>query len=414
MGLLPKKKAARSLGHYDGGTNTAWYSAQKLTDTERHKFRQIALAAQEAKTLGMAGEGPAPLHSVNTPTLKPESLMPRRKRMGLRALSLFSGGGGLDLGFDLAGMTHVASYEIMTDAGKTLKNNRPRWNVHHSEEGNVRSVRWKPLAGKIDVIHGGPPCQPFSMAGRQRGEQDSRNLFPEFIRAVREIRPRAFLAENVASLGQAKFADFVRDIILSPVAHHYHVESFTLNASAFGVPQTRTRLFFVGIRRNTAKREFRRPDATHDDANVKNPPSGNGDQQELFDTKGTDLEPCIGARKALGLPDIGYDGLAPTIRSGLTGPRHTTSILSSVSALAKWNHLQIWPNGVAPNRQKASVFPAKNGHFRLSVQDCALLQGFPEDWVFHGAVYMVIGQIGNSVAPPVAYALAQAIGTVLK
>jgi len=76
--------------------------------------------------------------------------------------------------------------------------------------------------------------------------------------------------------------------------------------------------------------------------------------------------------------------------------------------------LQIWPNGVQSTRQKASAFPAKDDHFRLSVQDCGLLQGFPEEWRFAGAVYEVLGQIGNSVAPPVAYAVAKAVADALR
>ncbi len=118
-------------------------------------------------------------------------------------------------------------------------------------------------------------------------------------------------------------------------------------------------------------------------------------------------------RTALGLPDIGIDGLAPTVRSTLTGPRHTTSILSSVSAQRAWAELQIWPNGVAKSRSLAARFPPENGHFRLAVADVALLQGFPSWWQFHGAAYMALGQIGNSVAPPVGYRVGLAVADAL-
>ena len=76
--------------------------------------------------------------------------------------------------------------------------------------------------------------------------------------------------------------------------------------------------------------------------------------------------------------------------------------------------MQIWPNGVQASREKASAFPAKNNHFRLSVQDVGLIQGFPESWKFAGAVYQVLGQIGNSVSPPVAYHLAVGVASALK
>lgn len=103
----------------------------------------------------------------------------------------------------------------------------------------------------------------------------------------------------------------------------------------------------------------------------------------------------------------------PTLRSSLTGPRHTTSVLSRVSAQKIWQKLQIWPNGVASNREQARLFVPDNGHFRLSVPDCAILQGFPESWSFHGAVYKALGQIGNAVPPPMAYRVAVSIAQVL-
>ncbi len=122
-----------------------------------------------------------------------------------------------------------------------------------------------------------------------------------------------------------------------------------------------------------------------------------------------DKHPTLGAGEALGLPDIAYDALAPTMRSTLTGPRHTTSILSSASAQKAWARLNIWPNGVGATREAARAFVPENGHFRLAVADCAVLQGFPHDWSFDGPVYMALGQIGNSVAPPVAYHVAKSV-----
>jgi DNA (cytosine-5)-methyltransferase 1 len=121
----------------------------------------------------------------------------------------------------------------------------------------------------------------------------------------------------------------------------------------------------------------------------------------------------MGVREALGLRENGFDTLAPTIRSSLTGPRHTTSILSSVSALRTWNRLGIWPNGVASDRASARAYVVENGDFRLSTADVALIQGFPEDWPFVGAAYMVLGQVGNAVPPPLGYAVAAAVARAL-
>lgn len=323
--------------------------------------------------------------------------MPEVGAHGLSGLSLFSGGGGLDLGFDRAGFGHVASYDTLAPAGGTLSANRPNWEVHAGEEGDVRAVDWRSHRGAADIIHGGPPCQPFSTAGRQRGARDGRNLLPEFVRSVLAVRPQAFAAENVAALSGPKFQGYLKRAFYRPLSTDYHIKTFLMSAQDYGVPQVRRRVVFVGFRRKRDFQRFKPPEPTH-----RAPGEGPGGKQMT-----------LGVRAALGLPEIGFDALAPTIRSTLTGPRHTTSILSSASAQRAWANLEIWPNGVAADRAAASGFPAKNGHFRLSVPDCALLQGFPEEWHFHGATYMALGQIGNSVAPPVAYSIALAIAKAL-
>jgi len=403
------KENNNRLGHYGMGIDAPWYEGQDLSDSQREVFRKRSRESAKAKMKAINGEGPTPIHPINAPKLKPENLMPQKKGMALKALSLFSGGGGLDLGFDLAGFKHIASYEILPDACETLKLNRPSWEVLSGDNGDVKKVNWNAYKGKIDVIHGGPPCQPFSIAGRQLGWEDDRNLIPELVRAIHEIQPRAFVMENVPSLGQKRFKPFVDEFIYKPLNKGYDLIPFLLEASSFGIPQKRKRLFIVGTSKKNIKQSYVQPTPTHSAGHFKK----SSLNQLSFDVE-FELKRCMGVREALGLPDIGYDGLAPTLRSGLTGPRHTTSILSSASALKEWNKLQIWPNGVAPSREDASVFVSKNGHFRLSVTDCGVICGFPESWAFHGAVYMVIGQIGNAVAPPVAYHLARSIVKVLE
>ena len=399
-----RKQGTNQLGHYGLGTDAPWYQPQTLSKEKRLAFSEMSKRSARAKRKALDGSADAEQHEINIPKLNPEALMPQLPDSGLRALSLFSGGGGLDLGFDRAGFRHIESYEVVTDAANTLLANRPRWNVKSGHDGDVTRVDWNRLRGEVDVIHAGPPCQPFSSAGRQMGDADDRNLFPEFIRAVREIKPAVFVAENVRALLNVKFRQFVQEQIVQPLSREYSVSVFDLNAASFGVPQVRTRVFFVGFRRGL-KSQYSPPSPTH------YCPYVNGDELPPLARamQAHSLLRCSGAREALGLPETGFDALAPTIRSGLTGPRHTTSILSSVSALKLWNRLAIWPNGVAPSRELAQKFVAENGHFRLSVPDCALLQGFPESWNFRGAVYKSIGQIGNSVAPPMAYQVALSI-----
>lgn len=323
--------------------------------------------------------------------------MPERERNGLTALSLFCGGGGLDLGFERAGFDHVASFDVLDVCGATLSRNRPQWKVFSGAMGDVAEVDWSDYASVVDVLHGGPPCQPFSVAGKQSGAADGRDMWPAFTRAVLDIKPQAFVAENVPGMLGRRFSAYVREAIYSPLSDDYQIMAFRLGATSFGVPQDRQRVFFVGFRSRRFARRHVAPLGEH------------GTQKDLFS------QSCqiLGARAALGLPNIGFDNCAPTLRSGFTGPRKTTSVLNSKASQKVWSELKIWPNGVQKSREDALQFPPENGHFRLSVQDCALLQGFPDNWHFEGAVYQVLGQIGNSVCPPVAYAVANSVADAL-
>ncbi|MCL3863004.1 DNA (cytosine-5-)-methyltransferase [Actinotalea sp. K2] len=375
------------------------HQPRDLTAQQREAFRRTATLSRLAKTAALAGEGPEPIHDVNVPKLSAHDLMPERSPNGLRALSLFSGGGGLDLGFARAGMAHVASFELMQDAANTLQKAHPDWQVFGGPEGDVGRVNWKAWRDQVEVLHGGPPCQPFSVAGRQRGQLDPRDGWPAYVRAVRAVRPLAFVAENVPALASKKFADYVEQTITGPLGRDYTIVRLLLRAEEFGVPQTRRRVVWVGFRRRRDAARYEPPAPTHAWVPDGEPPVG--------------LPRTLGVREALGLPDIGFDALSPTIRSTLTGPRHTTSILNSTAAQRVFAQLQIWPNGVAPTRERARAFVAANGHFRLSVPDVALLQGFPDDWPFQGATYMQLGQIGNAVPPPMAYAVASSVAAAL-
>jgi DNA (cytosine-5)-methyltransferase 1 len=365
-----------------------------LTEAERELWRRRSAASRDAKRAALSGEL-APLHELNVPKLDPYELMPQSEIRDGSALSLFSGGGGLDLGFSRAGFTHVASYELLADAAESLRLGLNEGQVFGGAAGDVTEVDWRQWKG-VEVVHGGPPCQPFSIAGRQLGRQDKRDMWPAFVDCVAKTKPRAFIAENVPALASKKFASYVREHILEPLSRHFRVHQILLKAEDFGVPQSRRRVMFIGFRRERDAARFVTPAPSH-----------------YWDEPVDGRQRTFGAREALGLPDIGFDALSPTIRSTLTGPRHTTSILNSTAAQRTFASLGIWPNGVAPTREAARAFPAKNGHFRLSVGDVALLQGFPEDWPFVGATYMKLGQIGNAVPPPMGYAVASSVAAAL-
>lgn len=363
-----------------------------ITEEKRGWYRSVAERSRRRKLAALAGELPCGDRAVNEPAFDPRELMPQQQQNGLRALSLFSGGGGLDLGFDRAGYEHVASFDTLEICAATLKRSRPDWKVFGGTSGDVCKVDWSTYRGLVDVLHGGPPCQPFSIAGRRRGGTDERDMWPAFISAVLAVKPAAFIAENVPGLVDARFDHYVKENILRPLEAEYEVFRFKLQAADFGVPQSRNRVIFVGFESRACAASFSVPGPTH----------VLGD--DLFS-----MDRTHGARSALGLASIGFDCFAPTLRSGFTGPRKTTSVLNSRASQAVWERLQIWPNGVQKTREGAARFPPENGHFRLSVDDCALLQGFPEDWRFEGAVYQALGQIGNSVSPSVGYAIATAV-----
>ncbi len=371
-----------------------------LTDEQRDRYRATSVRSQLRKQAYLRNHSEdAPVGGIKLgQRLDPEDLMPQLDQNGLTSLSLFSGGGGLDIGFERAGFAHRASVEILDVCGETLRANRPSWEVHSGNlDGDVRSVAFSKFRG-VDVVHGGPPCQPFSIAGKQAGAADPRNMWPDFIRCVLQTKPRAFVAENVPGLLDRKFESFVQQNIIDPLAGGYTVFRFKLSAHDFGVPQARKRVFFVGFRSKKDAARWIEPAPTH------------GDVATLFGP----LLPRNTARCALGLPASDFDVVAPTLRSGFTGPRNTTGVLNSRAALKIWNGMGIWPNGVQSTASKAAAYPPENGHFRMSVADCALLQGFPSSWRFSGAVYQALGQIGNSVCPPAAYAVARQVARALK
>ena len=369
-----------------------------LTDAQREKYRATSIRSQQRKQeLLRADSKLMPSAPTFDGRLDPNDLMPRIEANGLTCLSLFSGGGGLDLGFERAGFRHQALFELLDVCGETLRANRPQWKVlSGTSHGDVTAAAFTPFRG-VDVVHGGPPCQPFSVAGKQAGAEDPRNMWGEFVRCVQQARPRAFIAENVVGLLDRKFESFVQQNIVGPLEGTYLVFKFKLAAHDFGVPQARRRVFFVGFRAARDAARFVPPAATH------------GDVDTLFGP----LLRRNTARQSLGLPQGDFDTVAPTLRSGFTGPRNTTGVLNSKAALKIWHLLGIWPNGVQPNRERATAYTPENGHFRMSVADCALLQGFPDEWKFRGAVYQALGQIGNSVCPPVAYAVARQVARAL-
>ena len=167
----------------------------------------------------------------------------------LTSIEICAGAGGQALGLAMAGFSHIALVEYEKDYCDTLKRNRPEWNVIC---GDVREFSGVKYRGKVDLLAGGVPCPPFSVAGKQLGSEDERDLFPEAIRLIGEIQPRAVMLENVRGLLDPVFLDYRTSILNQITELGYKVQIKLLNANDYGVPQLRPRVIIVGLSGRTS------------------------------------------------------------------------------------------------------------------------------------------------------------------
>lgn len=164
----------------------------------------------------------------------------------LTCVEICAGAGGQALGLAMAGFVHVALVEYEADYCNILRKNRPEWNVICAD---VRDFSGYPYRG-ADLLAGGVPCPPFSVAGKQLGQEDERDLFPEAIRLIGEIMPRAVMLENVRGFLDPGFEAYREKIFSSIQALGYVTHIKLLNASDYGVPQLRPRVVIIGIRKD--------------------------------------------------------------------------------------------------------------------------------------------------------------------
>jgi DNA (cytosine-5)-methyltransferase 1 len=176
----------------------------------------------------------------------------------LTTLELCAGGGGQALGLEQAGIEHVALVEFDRHACETLRHNRPKWNVIHDD---IREFDSSSFRG-VDIVSGSLPCPPFSVAGKQLGTKDERNLFPAAIRIVSGTRPKAVMIENVRGILDAVFDDYRNHLSkqLARLGYECHWKLFM--ASEFGVPQLRPRVVFVALAKNLLSSSLGRAQAS--------------------------------------------------------------------------------------------------------------------------------------------------------
>lgn len=309
----------------------------------------------------------------------------------LTSVELCAGAGGQALGLEQAGFAHTALVEIDKHCCNTLRHNRPQWNVIE-EDMRLFKERASDYSG-MDLLAGGLPCPPFSIAGKQLGEKDERNLFNDAIDIIDDARPRAVMIENVRGFLGAVFHDYREKLKKQLDGLGYKTDWRLLNASDFGVPQLRPRVVIVALQKERAD-FFDWPDP-----NPHNPA-----------TVGETLRDMMAARGWRGADDWAAkaDEIAPTIVGG--SKKHGGPDLGPTRARAAWATLGVEGRTVAPEAPD----PFLKGMPRLTVPMVARLQGFPDDWHFTGAKTNAYRQVGNAFPPPVAQAVSIRIAKALR
>ena len=322
----------------------------------------------------------------------PWSTKPRRRlsriagpgMKDLTTLELCAGAGGQAIGLDRAGIHHVALIEIDKNACATLKLNRQDWNI---VEQDLNQFDGSAFRG-VDIISGGLPCPPFSIAGKQLGKNDERNLFPIMIRLVDQIRPRAVMIENVRGILEAVFEDYRYHIAGELKKLGYRTGWKLLNASDFGVPQLRPRVVFVALRK-----EYSEYFSWPEESEISPQTVG----EVLYD-----LMAANGWQGAQAWREQA-NKIAPTIVGGSL--KHGGPDLGPTRARRAWSVLGVDGLGIA-NDPPESEFV---GMPKLTIRMVARIQGFPDEWQFFGKKTAAYRQVGNAFPPPVAKAVAESI-----
>jgi DNA (cytosine-5)-methyltransferase 1 len=323
-------------------------------------------------------------------------------RSRLTSIEICAGAGGQALGLERAGFAHEAVVEIDPHAADTLRLNRPDWNVigprvgnagpFDGKHGDVRAFSAKQWEGRIDLFAGGVPCPPFSVAGKQLGADDERDLFPEALRLVGECKPRAVMLENVRGLLDPKFTAYRASIEDGLRVMGYEPSWKLLQASDYGVPQLRPRTILVALRADLAW-NFHWPEPGAVEA-----PTVGDCLHDLMGEHGWE-----GADAWRG----GAQRIAPTLVGG--SKKHGGPDLGPTRAKREWAKLGVDGLGIA----NSAPLPGFDGMPRLTVRMTARLQGFDDAWEFAGRKTAQYRQIGNAFPPPVAAAVGRQIAAVL-
>ena len=326
------------------------------------------------------------------------------------SVELFAGAGGLALGMHLAGFRHVLLNEMDAMACQTLRRNHPEWNVL---EGDIHNVDFTPLRDKVDFLSGGFPCQAFSYAGKKGGLNDTRGtLFFELARAVKEIRPKVFMGENVKGLlshDGGKTLEIIRNAIAE--LGYTLVEPRVLKAIMYQVPQKRERLILIAIRNDIYEQGFRFkwPDPYRRVMTLRDAFFGGTLFDEDVPKSEGQLYPAKKARVMAMVPEGGdwrdlpedeqkkYMGGSFYLEGGKTGMARRLSMdepsLTLTCAPAQKQTERCHPTETRP----------------LTIREYARIQTFPDYWQFEGSMSDQYKQIGNAVPVNLAFAIGRSL-----
>jgi DNA (cytosine-5)-methyltransferase 1 len=299
------------------------------------------------------------------------------------------GGGGQALGLEAAGFDCVVAVEIDASCCTTLRLNRPQWDVREDDMCMVDGRRWP----NVDLFAAGVPCPPFSIAGKQLGVDDERDMFPAALRLIKEMHPRAVLLENVPGFATAKFSHYREGLFSTLSELGYETDWRVLQAADYGVPQLRPRFILVGLPKDRM-------------ACFEWPTPCRGKT-----TVGDTLKDLMASRGWRGADNWQKQAqrVAPTIVGG--SKKHGGPDLGPTRARKQWLELGVDGLGIA-DEPPSEHFPI-DGRPRLTVRMVARLQGFPDFWKFSGKKTAAYRQVGNAFPPPVAAAVGAAIANAL-
>ena len=320
----------------------------------------------------------------------------------MRLISLFSGCGGLDLGFKQAGFEIPVANEYDSAIYETFRYNHPDTRLI---EGDIRKVNEEVFSsvGEIDGIIGGPPCQSWSCAGSQRGIDDKRGqLFYDYIRILKAVQPKFFLAENVTGMLSKKHRDAVQNILSMFEDAGYHVSLHTVNAKDYHTPQERKRVFYIGIRKDIPV-SFVFPSPSEDILTL---------QDAIADLEASAVPALEHNRHnpdAVNQNEYYTGGFSPIFMSR-NRVRAWNEPGFTVQAMAR--QCQLHPSAPAMVKMDTDKFSFVDGYTyrRLTLRECARLQGFPDTFQFlYERLEDGYKMVGNAVPVSLAYAVASAI-----